>query len=187
VDYIKHRICNKNKFVSMLRGDLEDAIHLYNMGLKYQQHGEWVQSTSTILGRFLDGIIAFTCAQKHDSDEEYWTNIGLASIEKLHKWAKSNEWNFSHKLYLLEAERHVLQCSDEQAVQMYTLAITTARNHRHIHEEGLALERAGCYHGRRGRPDSALRCFLAAKECYDRWGARSGTERMSAKCRQLSR
>ena len=154
------------------------------MSLKYP-HSEWVQSTSSILGQFLDGLIAFTCAQKHQSDEEYWTNIALEVIEKFQKWVKSSEWNFSHKLYLLEAEHNVLKGDDAAAVFMYDLSITTARKHRFVQDEGLSFERAGNYHLHNGRHDSALSYFSSAKECYDRWGARSVTDRMAAKCREL--
>jgi len=180
-----HSLCNKQKFTCLLKGDLDGAIHYYNMSLKYP-HSKWAQSTSTILGDFLDGIIAFTCAQKHQSDEAYWKNIGLKAIEHFQKFVESSEWNFSHKLYLLEAEHHALKGNDEAALQKYDLSITTARKHRHLQEEGFALERAGNYHLHKGRHGNALSKFSSAKECYERWGAHSVKNRMAAKCRELS-
>ena len=154
----------------LFRDDLNGAVNFHNMSLKYP-HSEWVQSTSSILGQFLDGLIAFTCAQKHQSDEEYWTNVALEVIEKFQKWVKSSEWNFSHKLYLLEAEHNVLKGDDAAAVFMYDLSITTARNHKFIHEEGLANVFAASFHLRYKREREALTHFTQAKKCYERWGA----------------
>ncbi|KAL7540418.1 hypothetical protein ACHAXR_012736 [Thalassiosira sp. AJA248-18] len=182
---VYHLLCNRQKLACLLKGNLDGAIHCYKMSLKYPQD-KWAQSTSTILGDFLDGIIAFACAQKHQSDESYWTNIGLKAIEQFQKLVESSEWNFSHKLYLLEAEHHALKGNNEAALQKYTLSITTARKHHHLQEEGFAFERAGCYHLLKGRHSDAISNFSSAKECYERWGAHSLKNRMAAKCRELS-
>mmetsp|Transcript_3871 Transcript_3871/g.6956 ORF Transcript_3871/g.6956 Transcript_3871/m.6956 type:complete len:429 (+) Transcript_3871:720-2006(+) len=165
-----HILCIKRKFVCIFNGDVDGALHVYHTSSKYL-HGELVQSTSSILGQFLDGLIAFTCAQKHQSDEEYWTHVALEVIGKFQKWVKSSEWNFSHKLYLLKAEHNVLKGNDAAAVSMYDLSITTARKHRFVQDEGLSFERAGYYHRHKGREKETLKYFTQAKKCYERWGA----------------
>ena len=169
----------------MFKGDIDGAVQYYNMGLKYP-NGEWNQSTGTISGAFVDGLLAFTCAQRHQSDEEHWTNIAVGVIAKFSEWVKSSSWNFSHKLLLLEAEHNALKGNDALAVEMYDLSVTTARKHLFVHEEGLGFERAGGYHLHMGRIDTALLCYSSAKECFERWGAHAIADRMAEQCRVIS-
>jgi hypothetical protein len=89
------------------------------------------------MSAFIDGLIAFTRAQKHEVDEDQWTNIAQGAIEKFTLLVNISSWNFTHKLFLLEAEHHVLKGNDALAVEKYDLSITTARRHQFLHEEGL--------------------------------------------------
>merc|ERR1711944_355909 len=73
----------------------------------------------TMVSTFIDGLIGFYCARKHRDDERKWTDIGLEAIHSLRKWEVSSEWNFSNKLYLLEAEYYFLRGDDERAMVCY--------------------------------------------------------------------
>merc|ERR1712194_271445 len=140
---------------------------------------------TTIMSAFIDGLIAFTRAQKHEVDEDQWTNIAQGAIEKFTLLVNISSWNFTHKLFLLEAEHHVLKGNDALAVEKYDLSITTARKHRFLHEEGLGFERAGDHHSHMGRIDTALMCYSSAKDCFERWGASTVAGRMDDKIRHV--
>jgi len=166
----------------MFNGDIDGAAHYCTRSLKYPCEPP---STGSILSTFADGLIAFTQAQKHDIDEEQWTNIAVRAVAQCTVWVKNSPWNFSHKLLLLEAEQCVLEGNDALAVEKYNLSITTARKHRYVQEEGLGLERAGDYHMCMGRTGTALMCYSSAKECFERWGACAVADRMAEKCRRF--
>ena len=186
MQYIKtNRLCNKKKLVCVFNGDIDRAAQYYTRSLQYPGEGESSLSTGSILGTFADGLIAFTQAQKHDIDEEQWTNIAGRVIATFSMWVEHSSWNFSHKLSLLEAEDNVLKGNDVLAVEKYNLSITTARKHRYVHEEGLGLERAGDYHIRMGRTKTAVVCYSSAKECFERWGACAVADRIAKKCRRV--
>lgn len=168
----------------MFNGDIDGAAQYYTRVLQYP-HGEVTPSTATILSAFMDGLIAFTKAQKHGIDEGQWTDVALGVIAYFSALVKSSHWNFSQKLYLLQAEEQVLKGNDALAVEKYELSITTAQKHRFIHEEGLGFERAGDYHVRMGRTNTATLCYMKAMKCFERWGAHSVAHRIAEKCRRF--
>ncbi len=133
---------------------------------------------SVIVSAFIDGLIGFFLARKHREDEAKWTTVGLDSIESLKTWVQSSSWNFSNKLYLLEAEYCFLKNDDEGAVAFYTASIKAAHEHRFIHEEGLAEEKLATYLLHKGGHDDAMHHLVNAKRCYDVWGAHALVKRV---------
>ena len=132
---------------------------------------------SNLVNVFIDGLIGFF-ARKHREDEEKWTNVGRYAIQSLRKWVKSSEWNFSNKLYLLEAEFYFLGKDDERALIYYHASIKAAREHHFVHEEGLAEEKIATYLLHKSQHDDAMKHFTNAKRCYDSWGARTLVQRV---------
>ena len=64
---------------------------------------------SALVSTFIDGLIGFHLAKENRAEQEAkWRNLGLDSIILYRKWTKHSEWNFSNKLYLLEAEYYFL-------------------------------------------------------------------------------
>jgi len=120
---------------------------------------------------FIDGLIGFFLARKHREDEKKWTNLGLDAIQSFRTWVPGSIWNFSNKLHLLEAEFYFLSEEDGRARACYQASIKAAREHRFIHEEGLAEEKLATYLLHKSQHDDALRHFINAKRCYDSWGA----------------
>jgi tetratricopeptide (TPR) repeat protein len=96
----------------------------------------------------------------------------------LRKWVQSSEWNFSNKLYLLEAEHYFWRGDHERAIAFYNASIKAAHEHRFIHEEGLAEEKTATYLLRIGKHDEAMGHFLNAKKCYEVWGANKLVQRV---------
>ena len=140
---------------------------------------------SMIVSEFVDGLIGFFYAREHRSDEQEWTQVGLKAIESFRKWERSSEWNFTNKLFLLEAEFYFLRGVDEQAMDCYKASIKSAREHRFVHEEGLANAAAAkcCLHY--GKKKKAMIYYAQAKDCYGRWGANALVSRIEEICRKL--
>ena len=129
---------------------------------------------------FVDGLIGFFFARKHGIDEAKWTNLGLSAIESLSKWTKRSEWNFSNKLHLLEAELYFLRKDDESALASYRASIKAAKDHRFVHEEGLAEEKMATYLLNKNEHDEAMEHFINVKRCYETWGAHTLVQRIDA-------
>jgi len=87
------------------------------------------------------------------------------------KWAASTPWNCGHKLELLHAENAYLEGDEDGAAKAYDSAIALAANNSFLHEQGLALERAGVFYFERQKCDIALEFFRKAHDCYTQWGA----------------
>jgi hypothetical protein len=195
-------ICSKKKYLAFFTGDLNTAAKLYDLNqahfsggstgesimndfyyklhsvVSYNQFGIAGRLVSVIVSAFIDGLIGFFLARKRREDEAKWTAVGLDSIESFKAWVQSSNWNFSNKLYLLEAEYCFLKNDDEGAVASYTASIKAAHEHRFIHEEGLAEEKLATYLLHKGGHDDAMHHLVNAKRCYDVWGAHALVKRV---------
>ena len=121
--------------------------------------------------KIVDTLIAFFFARKRGDDESRWRKVAEAVIDLTTVWATNSPWNWSNKLYLLEAEHHFLEGDEVSALKKYEQSAEAARDHHFIHEEGLTFERTAQFHLHYGRNGEALVCFAEAKKCYKKWGA----------------
>ena len=96
---------------------------------------------SACVSTFINGLVGFSLFRKHGGEEPKWLDVGKEAVLSLRRWAKHSDWNFSNKLYLLEAERCGLEDDEERALAYYPALIQAARDHRLVHEEGLVEER----------------------------------------------
>jgi len=167
----------KKKYEAFFHGDLEEAARASDLCTSFLTPTTGRQ-IGIIVSFFIDGMIGFFHARKRNEDEAKWTNVGKESINLLRKWVVSSEWNFSNKLFLLEAEYYFLNGDDERAVDSYHNSIKAAHEHRFIHEEGLAEEKLASYLIRKSRHDEAMTHYVNAKKCYDAWGAQSVLDRI---------
>merc|ERR1712194_896376 len=168
-------ICCKKKYPAFFTGDLDSAAKMYELSQDFPLGSTGMGS---IVSAFIDGLIGFFFARKHLEDEAKWTNLGLGAIQSLRKWVKSSDWNFSNKLYLLEAEFYFLREDDERALVCYHASIKASKEHRFIHEQGLAEEKLGTYFLNQSRHDDAIIHFENAKKCYEVWGAHAVAQRV---------
>lgn len=175
-------ISNKGKFVSVFKGDIDQAVEYYEMGLKHP-FGTRMTSINLTMGMFADGLVAFSCAQRHGDDQDKWTKVGLGALKNMKGWMLSSEWNFANKVYLLEAEHFALKGSHKLAREKYDASIKAAKAHRFVHEEGFAHERAGNFYLNREKKADALVHFGKAKNCYEAWGAQALIDRITEKCK----
>ncbi len=141
-----------------------------------QQHNTG-RSSFFIISTFTDGLIGLYFARKHQEDEAKWTRVGEKALEIMKRWTNNSSWNFSNKLYLLQAEYFFLK-NDDRAYACYKASIKKAREHKFNHEEGLAHEKLATYLLFKNQHDEALQYFQNAKKCYATWDAKVLVQRV---------
>jgi len=112
------------------------------------------------------------------SKDPKWADRARKARFLMKKWADCNEWNFQNKLYLMEAEEAFCNKANDSAESLYKKALSSAREHRFIHEEALAHELAGHFFLDSDKKETAVEHFMQAHEKYHEWGA-------TAKCNSL--
>eukprot|EP00566_Odontella_aurita_P013190 CAMPEP_0113587878 /NCGR_PEP_ID=MMETSP0015_2-20120614/35175_1 /TAXON_ID=2838 /ORGANISM="Odontella" /LENGTH=459 /DNA_ID=CAMNT_0000493631 /DNA_START=1 /DNA_END=1380 /DNA_ORIENTATION=- /assembly_acc=CAM_ASM_000160 len=127
---------------------------------------------------FFSGLAAIAMARKEGRDK--WNSCISSNMEQMKRWALSSPWNFQHKLELMNAEYAFLDGDVVSATNMYKSAVDTAAKHRFVHEQAVALERAGIFHLEQGNPANASALFKRACTCYSKWGASSKTKHVQA-------
>ena len=80
-------------------------------------------------------------------------------------------WNFENKLSLLQAELYYLNHSHAMAELKYQAAITSAHNHRFLHEEAMARELYGIYLVENKMAPRGIPQLEMALDNYKKWGA----------------
>ena len=182
------RVCfvmlNIRKLIQVFQGDMSSASDTYNLILSHpiiSSHIEHIQTMPYIMGALADGIIAFYCARKSgasDEEKQKWAQTGIEKMKTFREWEKRSDWSFGNKTLLLEAEYYSFMGKHGMATEKYSTSIASAKEHRFIHEEGLANYLCGQYHLSESRRTEAQSSFLEAKKCYTRWGALALAERM---------
>lgn len=95
----------------------------------------------------------------------------VANQEKMKLWAQHAPMNYSHKFYLVEAERARVLGKDAEAREHYDKAITLAQENEYLNEEALAYELASRFYLARGQSHLARYYLRDAHYAYQRWGA----------------
>lgn len=170
-------LCIKRKYAAYWTGNMDTAAKMYELHLNYPI-GSSGRLISVINSTFVDGLIALYFARKHGKDEAKWTELGESVMKTMKQWVASSGWNFMNKLKLLEAEYAFLKEDDKNAMADYNASIKAARDHKFLHEEGLAQEKAATYLLHKSRHDQSLGYFINAKKCYESWGAYALVERV---------
>ena len=124
---------------------------------------------------FYEGLIAFRLFR---SGDEAKLEVGKAAVSSFKAWVSHSTWNWENKLLLLEAE--MLSCKQDVAgaEAKYQAAIESAKQHKFVHEEGLANELFAGFHAANGDTDRAKSHLSEARACYEKWGATAVVERL---------
>ena len=93
--------------------------------------------------------------------------------EKLRNWTHYAPDNFSHKYYLVEAEKHKVLADYANAIEYYDQAISEAKQNQYINEEALAYELAAKFYLDWGKDFIARTYINEASYAYSRWGAKA--------------
>ena len=99
---------------------------------------------------------------------------------EIETWAESCADNFEHCAALVAAEVARIEGRELDAERRYEEAITSARKHGFVQNEGLANELAGRFHAGRGFPNIANFYLASARRCYVRWGAEGKVRQLDA-------
>ena len=177
----------KFKCIAFWRGDMDEAAaQMCDHRLKYES-GVSFKFCHHLISIFIDGIIAFHFARKGEGNSAGFKNIGKSAIKLTKQWAEVCAWNFENKFQLLEAELHSLNGDNSFATKTFFASILSARNHKIIHEEGLACERLAAHLIRLGNHSEGLEYLMNAKQCYEQWGAQMVVKRIEREISTLSR
>jgi len=106
-------------------------------------------------------------------------------INALKKLAESSPENFSHKLYLLLAEKERVNGDPVRAEGYYEMSIENAVANGFIQDEALAKELAAGFHIDTGRTIRAKKYLADACEAYTRWGAQGKVKQLLERYPQL--
>ncbi|KAL7554477.1 hypothetical protein ACHAWF_017948 [Thalassiosira exigua] len=137
-----------------------------------------------VCAAFVEGLICFHFARQ-SSNGQKWITKGKSILTRMKGWAEHCSWNFENKALLLEAELWFTLGNVTIAEDLYIKSIQSAREHKFVHEEGLASELAGLFFHRRGqRPKSYSFSWHAIKK-YKEWGAAAVAERLEKDIQRL--
>ena len=64
------------------------------------------------------------------SNDPKWADRAAKAKFAMKKWSDTNEWNFQHKLYMMEAEEAFCYKDFASAKSFYEKAISSAKEHR---------------------------------------------------------
>jgi PAS domain S-box-containing protein len=95
-------------------------------------------------------------------------------------WAENCPENFENRAALVGAEIARIEGRDLDAMRLYEQAMSSARDHGFVQNEGVASEAAARFYSSRGAGTAANAHLRHARHCYLRWGA-------DGKVRQLDR
>jgi len=118
---------------------------------------------------FYGGLSALCMAR--DTKQTKWKEIGECSIKAMLQLEECSTWNFENKLLLLRAQLHQLHGHHVMAEIAYRGSISSALEHRFMHEEALACELYGIYFLENKQVHKGLEQLRHAVYKYQQWGA----------------
>lgn len=132
-----------------------------------------------LVGIFFDGLIAFQCARRATyKDSQEWYKRGVVSFKTLLSFSEVSSWNWENKALLLAAENMYTKGDFISAASTYDKAISSANEHRFVHEEAIASELAGDFYYERNFQEKSIPFFKHSLKCYLKWGATAVAQRL---------
>jgi predicted ATPase/class 3 adenylate cyclase len=110
-----------------------------------------------------------------------------ADLRRMKRWAANCPENFLHLVRMMAAELARLDGRIDAALRLYEQAAELARTNEFRRDEALANELAGRHLWDAGRRRAAEGYLRAARNLYDRWGARRKVEHLDAEFAPLRR
>ena len=119
---------------------------------------------------FYEGLVSFWIGRKEE--DKTWIEKGKNSCRAMESLVdSSSKWNFENKAKLLQAEEQFCAGNLEVAEKLYDSAVSSAKKHKFIHEEALALELTGHFYLKTGRTKRSISYLSRAVEKYRGWEA----------------
>ena len=135
---------------------------------------------------FYEGLTALRLALSATNDTDKWIGTGEAAVSTFQTWKSHSTWNFENKYLLLLAELKQVNGDLVSAEEFYKSSILSARSHKFVHEEGLAMESLGLFYRNIGREEDAIEMLMSARSCYVKWGASAIVERLDSEIAAMS-
>jgi histidine kinase len=95
---------------------------------------------------------------------------GDLALRRLKRWTRYAPDGWRNRIYLIEAERDALRGRHEAAIRNFFSSVEFAERHCWVHEQALALERAGIFLLEVQQMSKALECLYRARDLYETWG-----------------
>ncbi|NEQ77654.1 MAG: AAA family ATPase [Okeania sp. SIO2C9] len=122
---------------------------------------------------FYDSLIALAMVSESQIEWETQLQRVQDNQTQLQFWAKHAPMNHQHKVDLVEAEKHRILGNKLEAMELYDLAISGAKENEYIQEQALANELAAKFYLELGRKKVAQTYMIDAYYCYSHWGAQA--------------
>ncbi|KAL3787477.1 hypothetical protein HJC23_001127 [Cyclotella cryptica] len=130
----------------------------------------WHLLASNAAHDFIGGLASFRIYR--ETRDPLWAQRGEQFKQRINTWEDQGSlWNFENKSFLLDAEKSYSNGNMELARVSYENAISSARQHKFIHEEALAYELAAKFYLNMGNKSTAFEYFTNAYGKYLEWGA----------------
>jgi len=105
------------------------------------------------------------------AQQEDYRHVLNAGLKKFKLWADNCPENYRNRYALVSAEIARIEGRDLDAMHFYEEAISSAREHGFIQNQGIAHELAAKFYSERGFDTIADTYLGNARSCYVRWGA----------------
>ncbi len=153
-----------------LFGKYQEAIHFAEQAQAYLKYSTHLLHVPELI--FYQSLaIAAAMESMAPSDRRKYGNILRKNSRQMKKWAIDCPDNFLHKSLLMEAERARMAGRDQTAMDLYDLAIQSAKEQQYVRNEAIACEVAANYYLQKKKERFAQAYAVQALEAYRHWGA----------------
>jgi predicted ATPase len=173
-----HAVITNLTVVEFLRRDMGNALKctdMYHEHFKARSMQTYYVCTYNV---FYDGLINFYFMGQTGNSR--YLERGEHALSKMTEWVRHSDWNFRNKLLLMQAEFYRITKDVKKAAVCYEASIVAAREHKFIHEEGMANELAGIFYLELGSRQRSYSYFKQSVVCYQKWGASVIASRIEA-------
>lgn len=133
------------------------------------------------------GLTAAVLGCSNPKEAKEWNHIAESALKKLSRLAEHSEWNFAHRVELLQAEiAYFIYYDSETALKHYKAAIDLAGKHKFPGERALALERMALFCEGTFQTVLAQEYYEAAERAYRDWGATRKADHVARSSMELS-
>jgi two-component sensor histidine kinase/putative methionine-R-sulfoxide reductase with GAF domain len=164
--------------VLYLNNELEEAYRIFNEAIQYTHGVALLPSVGDHL--FYHSLVMTSLCLVQSGHEHLEIRRALnKNRKKLKKWMTNSPATFSHKYLLVEAESSRIKGRQQSAIDLYSRAIVSAREHGFVQVEALANELMARFHVSFNRKPVGQVYIQEACKCYHKWGAASKVRDLS--------
>lgn len=176
---LRDRAMDKNDHLVSETQLMMDITHSFMLGDMLKTRG-FADMFGAVMRRkqvvFTDVIIEFyvglaACHFAREMSDKTWKAKVEEVLGSLEQFCNHSKWNFENKLLLLRAECHYTSGELSDAAKCYELSISSACNHKLVHEEALTCELAGNFFKEQDDEAKSKMMFARAHKAYMKWGA----------------